>query len=302
MENSKLFRIKSVNQIHSLIGLKKTNHPLITLVDLSEVKSNININSVILDFYVISLKRGCNNLIYGHQEYDFDEGLMAFMSPNQILSSQERDTNSKLEGWMLFIHPDFFWGTSIAQKIKRYEYFKYSVKEALFLSAKEEKIINDIVKNIKNEYDSNIDKFSQDIIISHIETLLNYAERFYQRQFITRKITNHQILDQLENLLSDYFNDEDLIIKGLPTVKYISDKLHISPNYLRSLLKSITGENTQQHIHNKLIEKAKEKLSTTDLSISEISYQLGFEHLQSFSKLFKVKTKLSPLEFRQFFR
>jgi len=161
--------------------------------------------------------------------------------------------------------------------------------------------INNIVENIKQEYHSNIDKFGQDIIISQLATLLNYAECFYQRQFITRKISNHQILDRLEKLLTDYFNSEDVATKGLPTVQYISDSLNISPSYLLSLLKTLTGRTTQQHIHDKLIEKAKEKLSTTNLSVSEIAYELGFEHLQSFSKLFKTKTKISPLEFRQSF-
>ena len=146
-----------------------------------------------------------------------------------------------------------------------------------------------------------MDKFSQNIIISHIETLLNYSERFYQRQFLTRKITNHQVLTRLEKLLTDYFDSDDLVAKGLPTVKYISDALHISPSYLSGLLKVLTGQSTQQHIHATLIEKAKEKLSTTDLSVSEIAYELGFEHSQSFSKLFKTKTNLSPLEFRQSF-
>jgi AraC-like DNA-binding protein len=249
----------------------------------------------------VSLKRGCDKLHYGQQKYDFDEGLMAFLAPGQILRGEEKGVPSNLEGWMLFIHPDFLWGTSLAQKIKKYEFFDYSVNEALFLSDKEEKIINDIAGNIQNEYHANMDKFSQDIIISHLETLLNYSERFYQRQFITRKITNHQVMDRLENLLSDYFNSDDLVTKGLPTVQTISDNLNVSPTYLRSLLKTLTGQSTQQHIHNKLIEKAKEKLSTTNLSISEIAYELGFEHLQSFSKLFKTKTKQSPMEFRSSF-
>lgn len=189
----------------------------------------------------------------------------------------------------------------MAKKIKQYEFFDYSVNEALFLSEKEEEILNNIIRNIRQEYHSNIDQFSQDIIISQIETLLSYSERFYQRQFITRKITNHQILDRLETLLSDYFNSDDLATKGLPSVQYISDHLNVSPTYLRSVLKTLTGQSTQQHIHDKLIEKAKEKLTTTSLSVSEIAYELGFEHLQSFSKLFKTKTQVSPLEFRQSF-
>jgi len=301
MANSKPYRIKSITEIHRLMGLPKPQHPLIGIIDLSGLKNNSDINTVLFDLYVVLLKRGCDKLHYGQQKYDFDEGLIAFLSPGQILRGEENGVPTKLEGWMLFIHPDFLWGTSLANKIKKYEYFDYSVNEALFLSDKEETLINGIVENIKNEYHENIDKFSQDIIISHLETLLNYAERFYQRQFITRKITNHQILDRLEKLLSDYFNSDDLVTKGLPTVQYISDNLNVSPTYLRSLLKTLTGQSTQQHIHEKLIEKAKEKLSTTDLSVSEIAYELGFEHLQSFSKLFKTKTKQSPLEFRQSF-
>lgn len=238
---------------------------------------------------------------YGQQEYDFDEGVMFFMAPSQVFGIEIGKEASKPSGWMLLVHPDFLWNTSLAKTIKKYEYFDYSVKEALFLSEKEEVTINNIIQNIQQEYHSNIDKFSQDIIISQIETLLNYAERFYHRQFITRKKAAHQILDRLEGLLADYFNNEDLINKGLPTVQHISETLNISPNYLRSLLKVLTGQSTQQHIHDKLIEKAKEKLSTTDLSVSEIAYELGFEHPQSFNKLFKTKTKLSPLKFRHHF-
>jgi AraC-like DNA-binding protein len=247
------------------------------------------------------MKRGCDKLFYGQQKYDFDEGVMAFLSPGQILRGEESGVPANLSGWMLFVHPDFLWGTSLAGKIKKYEYFDYSTNEALFLSDREETLINGIVQNIKFEYQANIDKFSQDIIISHLETLLNYSERFYQRQFITRKVTNHHVLDRLERLLSDYFNSDDLVTKGLPTVQYISDNLNVSSSYLRSLLKTLTGQSTQQHIHNKLIEKAKDKLSTTNLSVSEIAYELGFEHMQSFSKLFKEKTKKSPLEFRASF-
>jgi AraC-like DNA-binding protein len=239
--------------------------------------------------------------LYGQQKYDFDEGLMAFMAPGQILRGEEGGVPPKLEGWMLFIHPDFLWNTSLAKNIRKYEYFDYAANEALFLSEKEEEIIHGIIHNIQHEDHSNMDKFSKQIIISHLENLLSYAERFYNRQFITREKSNHQILDRLEKLLTDYFRDDDLAVKGLPTVQYISDHLNISPTYLRNLLKSLTGQNTQQHLHDKLIEKAKEKLSTTDLSVSEIAYELGFEHLQSFSKLFKSKTKISPLEFRQSF-
>ncbi|HLZ16533.1 MAG TPA: helix-turn-helix transcriptional regulator, partial [Cyclobacteriaceae bacterium] len=182
-----------------------------------------------------------------------------------------------------------------------YEYFGYSVHEALFLSEKEEATIISIMQNILQEYQANIDKFSQGIIIAQLELLFSYAERFYHRQFITRKIANHKILNRLEDILAKYFDSEALIEKGLPTVQYVAETLHVSPNYLSGLLKVLTGQSTQQHIHDKLIDKAKEKLSTTDLSVSEIAYELGFEHPQSFSKLFKIKTNLSPLKFRQSF-
>ena len=239
---------------------------------------------------------------YGQQQYDFDEGTMFFMAPNQVFGIEvEKDKGLKRSGWMLLVHPDFLWHTPLAKTIKQYEYFDYSVNEALFLSEKEETTIIGIIQNIQQEYRSNIDKFSQDIIIAQLEVLLNYSDRFYHRQFITRKITNHTILNRLEDILTEYFNSDDLVKKGLPTVQYIAEALNVSPNYLSGLLKVLTGQSTQQHIHDKLIEKAKEKLSTTGLSVSEIAYELGFEHPQSFSKLFKTKTKLSPLEFRQSF-
>lgn len=301
MPNAKPYRIKSITEIHRLMGLPKPHHPLISILDLKGLKSDPDIHAVIFDLYVISMKRGCDNLFYGQQKYDFDEGLMAFMSPGQVLRGEENGVPPNLEGWMLFIHPDFLWNTSLATKIKKYEYFGYSTNEALFLSDKEEMVINDLVKNIRSEYHSNIDKFSQDIIISNLETLLNYAERFYQRQFITRKITNHKILDRFEEMVNEYLSNEALLSKGLPSVQYFSDALNISSKYLSSLLKQLTGQTTRQIIHNKLIDKAKEKLSTTELSVSEIAYELGFEHPQSFNKLFKSKTRQSPLDFRQSF-
>lgn len=301
MASSTPYRISSITEIHRLMGLPKPHHPLISVVDLKGLQNNSEIDAVVFDLYVVSMKRGCDKLIYGQQKYDFDEGLMAFISPGQILRGEDGGVPKNLEGWMMFVHPDFLWNTSLAKKIKQYEYFGYATNEALFLSDKEEMVINELVKNIRNEYHSNVDKFSQDIIVSNFETMLNYAERFYQRQFITRKITNHKVLDRLEEVLTNYFNDEELLSKGLPTVQYMADKLNISVRYLSSLLRQLTGQTTQQLIHEKLIAKAKEKLSTTDLSVSEIAYELGFEHSQSFSKFFKSKTQQSPVAFRQSF-
>jgi AraC family transcriptional regulator, transcriptional activator of pobA len=300
-------RIKTISEFHQFRGLPKPEHPLISVIDYSLIKHNVDIKELswILDYYSISVKRTSNAKIkYGQQEYDFDEGVMFFMAPGQVFGvtiDPEKKERTQHTGWILLIHPDFLWNTSLAKKIKQYEFFDYSVNEALFLSEKEENTIYGIIENIQQEYHSNIDTFSQNIIISQIETLLNYSERFYQRQFITRKISSHKILDSLEKLLTDYFNHEDLISKGLPSVQFVADQLNVSPSYLTGLLKVLTGQNTQQHIHEKLIEKAKEKLSTTQLSVSEIAYELGFEHPQSFNKLFKNKTNFSPSEFRQSF-
>lgn len=300
----KVRRLKSVSEFHELRGLPKPEHPLISVVDYSQiyVAPTDDIESLTFNYYTIALKRGVNKMYYGQQACDFDEGVLFFMSPNQVLKifNNAKETIQRT-GWMLLVHPDFLWNTPLAKTIKQYGFFDYSVKEALWLSEKEEAVILNIIQNIRQEYHSNIDKFSQNIIISQIETLLNYSERFYQRQFITRKTTNHQVLDRLEKILADYFNSDELATQGLPTVQYIAGQLHVSPNYLSGLLKVLTGQSTQQHIHDKLIEKAKEKLSTTELSISEIAYALGFEHPQSFSKLFKTKTNITPLEFRQSF-
>ncbi|NHN25265.1 helix-turn-helix transcriptional regulator [Flavobacterium jejuense] len=309
MKNTKFHKIKSIHEFHKFRELPPPEHPLISIINVENVKS---INSdepknLLLDFYVIALKQNFNNkgsvlLKYGQQKYDFDEGTMSFMSPNQVFSiTVENEIKIKQSGWVLLVHPDFLWNTALANKIKKYDFFDYSVNEALFLSQKEETIINNIITSIKQEYYSNIDDHTQDVIIAHLELLLSYAERFYHRQFNTRKISNHQILEKLEVLLTNYFNSEDLSQKGLPTVQFISENLNVSISYLSRLLKRLTGQSTQQHIHDKLIEKAKSKLSTTELSVNEIAYELGFEHSQSFSKLFKSKVEMSPLDFRASF-
>lgn len=299
-------RLKSINELHRYNNIAPPNHPLISLIDYSKIKPTPVNNELrwVQEFYTIAIKRNVvGKYRYGQESYDFDEGLMTFFSPEQVISVQliEEDLNNKPSGWILAIHPDFLFGTSLATNIKKYSFLNYSVREALFLSEKEENTIFEILQNIKGEYLTNLDQFSQQIIISQLELLLNYAERFYQRQFLTRKISNHQILDKLEVLLEDYFKSDNVLEKGLPTVQFISQKLNLTTDYLSTMLKSLTGQTTQQHIHHKLIEKAKLKLSTTNLSVSEIAYELGFEHSQSFNKLFKSKTNQTPLEFRASF-
>ena len=307
MSNAKPHRIQSISEFHRYRNLPKPEHPLISVIHMDDFTEMPELNAMyaVFDFYFIAMKRMKGvKYKYGQMHYDFeDEGILFFMSPNQVLKMEiyEAELSERPNGWILLIHPDFIWNTSLAKTIKQYEFFNYSVHEALFLSEKEEGTLNGIIQLIRQEYHSTIDKFSKQIIITHIENLLSYCERFYNRQFITREKANHQLLEQLETLLIDYFNSDDLVSSGLPSVQYVADSLNVSPSYLGSLLRLHTGQNTQQHIHEKLIEKAKEKLSTTNLSISEIAYELGFEHSQSFSKLFKTKTALSPLEFRQSF-
>lgn len=302
--SSSIYTFNSISEFHKMSGLPKPDHPLVSLVDydLVEYQTNEREISWVQNFYSIGLKKNIQGKFrYGQQQYDFDEGLISFVAPAQVVHLTVEKLHVKPTGLLLFIHPDFLWRTTLAKNIKHYEFFGYAVNEALFVSEKEENIISDIMQNIRREYHANIDNFSQNIIVSQIELLLNYCERFYQRQFITRKKSSHQLLEKLENILDDCFDNDHLIDKGLPTAQQIASLLNVSTNYLGSLLKSLTGQTTQQHIHNKLIEEAKKRLSTTTLSVSEIAYELGFEHPQSFSKLFKTKTNLSPLAFRQTF-
>jgi len=298
-------RFKSISEYHAFRNLPKPEHPLISVVqfDMHMPVPSDGDSRFVSDFYFIMLKHDFNGkLKYGQQEYDFDEGVLFFIAPGQVFSvASDPEESPKHSGWMLLVHPDFLWNTALAATIRQYEYFDYSVKEALFLSEKEEATLIGIIQHIEQEYRANIDAFNQGIIVIQLELLLAYAERFYHRQFLTRKITHHKIMDKLEALLSAYFDSETLAGNGLPSVQYLADALNVSPNYLSVLLKVLTGQSTQQHIHDKLIAKAKEKLSTTDLSVSEIAYALGFEHPQSFSKLFKSKTNLSPLAFRHSF-
>lgn len=307
MEKIQPYPIKTISEFHGLLGLPRPEHPLISVIEIKPVEHLPPSlpGTLVNGFYNISLKKHFKAPVkfkYGQQAYDFDEGVLSFMAPGQITGfDPEKYSTPEQSGWMLLIHPDFLWNTSLTKKIRQYAFFDYCINEALFLSDKEETILTQIIANISQEYRNNLDQFSHDIIIAQLESLLNYSERFYQRQFMTRRVTSHQLLDRLNNQLTNYFDAVDITQQGLPSVSYLAQQLHVSPDYLSGLLKTLTGLTTQQHIHEKLIEKAKQQLSTTNLSVSEIAYQLGFEHPQSFSKLFKSKTSQSPLAFRQAF-
>jgi len=302
MEN-KFIKINSVSELHKLMGLPKPKHPLVSLINYNDIQYAAIDNSIkaILNFYTVSIKHNADcKFNYGQNYYDFDEGVLAFMEPGQIAAAAQSG-NTRSDGWLLVFHPDLIRNYPIGKNIKNYGFFSYAVNEALHLSESEEEMIGEIFKNIEKEYNHSIDQFSQDVMVSQIELLLNYSNRFYNRQFITRKTASNDLLTKVEALLDEYFKNDKILESGLPTVQFFADKLNLSPNYLSDMLRIITGQSTQQHIHNKLIEKAKEALSTTNLTVSAIAYQLGFEHPQSFSKLFKTKMNVSPLEYRASF-
>ncbi|WP_420146688.1 helix-turn-helix domain-containing protein [Spirosoma sp.] len=294
-------KIESLTDAHRAFGLAEPQHPLVSLINGSHTPVGGLSSAHILGFYKISYKPKLGGrLKYGQSYYDFDEGGLLFASPGQIIGGNDNDP-SVCSNYTLLIHPDFFLGYALAKTIRQYGFFSYATNETLHLSEEEKETIIQIFKLINNELNSRIDDFSQSVVIAQIELLLNYANRFYKRQFITRKAVNHDLLQKLEDVLNDYFVNQVSLSQGLPTVSYLAEHVNLSPSYLSDMLRSLIGQNAQQYIHDKLIEKAKETLSTTTLSVSEVAYELGFEHSQSFSKLFKTKTNLSPLEFRRSF-
>lgn len=295
--------IDSVSELHRLMGLSKPLHPLISLVKMDEVsavehKEEVNF---VFNFYGISLKRNVKGkLKYGQNYYDFDEGVLGMTAPRQVLSVSNPD-DYEVSGWWLVFHTDFVLNYPLGRVIKDYGFFSYSLNEALHLSEKEEKLLESIFKNIEQEYQTAIDQFSQDVMIAQLELLLSYCKRFYNRQFVTRKAVGNDLLSKMETLLHEYFTNNNAIEQGIPSVRYFSDRLNVSPNYLSDMLRVLTGQSTQQHIHNKIIERAKVILTTTNLSVSEVAYTLGFERSQSFNKLFRSKTNMTPTEFRTSF-
>ncbi|OWP64027.1 AraC family transcriptional regulator [Hymenobacter amundsenii] len=306
MKNSaKDFRIlATVSDYTRFYGLPAPAHPLLTLIDLGKAREQAGgldlttmLGPVVLQLYTVFLKRGLNGpLYYGHQSYDFREGVLGFSAPGQVFQVDEVSDTSLLTGWMLVFHPDLLARYPLAQKIAGYSFFSYEVHEALHLSAQEETLLDSLLHGLRLEYERPIDAFSHDVLISQLEVLLNYANRFYHRQFLTRRTPEHDLLNRFETLLRGYFAQDGQL--ALPTVQFFADALHVSPAYLGDMLRTLTGQTTQQHIHHQLMEKAKQLLLTTSLSINETAFQLGFEYPHYFSRLFKSKTGLSPGAFR----
>ena len=298
---SSVVHIETISDMHKMLPQASVKHPLVSVVDFSKYQEQFNSGmKITLGFYSVMFKNFCpNKMKYGQQLYDFQDGSLICMSPRQIISLDEpTEQRTDISGWGLFFHPDLIRGTSLGAKMKDYTFFSYETSEALHLSDKEKQILYDCVLKIENELNENIDTHSQNLIVSNIELLLNYCSRYYGRQFITRKNSNKDTVQQVERLLNSYFNLGIIHEKGLPTVKYLADNVHLSPNYLSDLLKKETGMNAQDHIHFFLIEEAKNILLNSSNSVSEIAYSLGFEYPQYFSKLFKQKTGKTPNEYR----
>jgi len=294
-------KINSIAEAHQVLGLESPDHPLVSVINMNNVrfKKDFGEHSYIFNFYHIGLKMGDINAFgYGRNSYDFQDGAMAFIAPGQVISPENQEENSKISGWMLLFHPDLLRQSNLSDKMDDYNFFSYNLNEALHLSRKEKKSVTDLVNKIEEEYNQNIDKHSQPVIIATIELLLNYATRYYDRQFSTRTNNNRKYINRFETLLKDYYKTNRHIEIGIPTVAYCGESLNMSAKYLSDLLRKETGRNTQDHIHEFIIEKAKNKLLNSTTSVSEIAYNLGFEYPQYFSKLFKKTTDLSPSEYR----
>lgn len=289
--------IQSISELHVFFRYGKPQHPLITAIDLSKVDRSYRKPGVSyrLNLYSIACKKVEGSLKYGRTTYDFSEGSLMFTAPYQVLSP---GIENKVEGWAIYIHPDFLNASGKGQKLTSYSFFGYDTNEALHISDAEKNVLEDCLKNISREISMNLDTHSHHLILSNLELMLSYCSRFYGRQFLTRIKASNDIVEKFDRILNDYFAQDTLIESGLPDVKYFASRLNLSANYLSDLLSKYTGKSTQEYIHLKLIDKAKSMLWSTENSIAEIAYTLGFEYPSHFTKFFKTKTGYSPKEYR----
>ena len=292
--------VQSISQLHENGGLEKPTHPLISIIDVSKwaIGPEMIGQKIMMDLYTIGLKDGSCGLDYGRNTYDFNEGVLIFTSPQQVISSRREQQPGDVQGWMLCFHPDLIRNTSLGQRIDDYGFFSYDVHEALHLSEAEQNTLNECVNLIKAEIKSRIDNHSQRVIVSTLELLLNYSLRYYERQFNTRSAQNSDVISSFEHLLKDYYKQGKFALSGVPPIEYFAQEVHLSPNYFSDLLKKETGQTAKDHINHFVVEKAKTLLLSEDDSISGIAYTLGFNYPHYFSRLFKAKTGLTPNEYR----
>lgn len=295
----KVVKLDHVDQYNSLYGLE-TLHPLVSVVDLTKATRSVNHVQMTYGLYALFLKgtKSCD-IKYGRKNYDYQEGTIVCFAPGQSASVEMLEEEVKPEVYGIVFHPDLIRGTSLGKTIKDYTFFSYAVNEALHLSDQEKEIVMDCLNKISIELEHAIDKHSKSLIAMNIELLLNYCMRFYERQFITRKVENKDALTKFEQLLDDYFRDSVQMPEGLPTVKYFADKICLSSNYFGDMVKKETGKTPQEHIQDKIIELAKGYIVETDETVSQIAHSLGFQYPQHFCRLFKRRVGCTPNEYRQ---
>lgn len=299
---SNIIRVETISEVHDFLDLGKPRHPLVSVLPIDERMVNFDYGDAtyVFGFYQVALKSGISGVItYGRNSYDFQEGSMVFTKPEQAMSFKDTRDEPGTGGWVLLFHPDLIRKSSLGRTIDNYSFFSYETNEALHLSDDEKSSLTNIVRKIETEYDQNIDRHSQKLIISNIELLLDYCTRYYDRQFYVRTNINRDVVIRFEALLRDYFDSKQSLESGLPTVKYCGEKLNMSSSYLSDLLKKETGKTTQQHIQDVVVDRAKTLLLGTNEQISQIAYGLGFEYPQHFSKMFKAHTGMSPAEYRR---
>lgn len=296
----KFFHIKSISQVHNLFGLETVSHPLITIIrEWPKIDFDFASTKLTSDLFLVSMKGNIKGSFkYGRNSYDFEEGTMTFIAPNQVATFNESNAEPDSDGWSILFHPDLIRKSELGKTIKKYSFFEYATNEALHVSEKEKQMLQDLVQRIDIELKQNIDKHSQELIIVNLESILKYCQRYYDRQFYTRTNFNKDFIIAFERYLEAYFSSNELINKGIPTVTQCGKALKMSGSYLSDLLKLETGKSAKDHIHSHMIEKAKTLLLNTDFKVNEVAYNLGFEYPQHFSKLFKSKTGINPSEYR----
>lgn len=294
----KMIKLENVDQYNNLYGLE-TLHPLVSVVDLTQATKTVDHIQINYGLYALYLKgnKSCD-IKYGRQTYDYQEGTIVCFAPGQVVSTHTPKSEVRPEVYGVLFHPDLIRGTSLGKNIKRYSFFSYAVNEALHLSEQEREIVMDCLKKIHIELEHAIDKHSKELIAMNIELLLNYCMRFYERQFITRNEVNRDALTRFEELLDEYFQSKLPLETGLPSVKYFADKICLSPNYFGDMVKKETGLTPQEYIQEKVIELAKERMTTTEDTVSQISYSLGFQYPQHLCRLFKKRVGCTPNEYR----
>jgi AraC-like DNA-binding protein len=299
-----LIKIQTISQVHDFFGMERPKHPLVSIVRIINKFRQMGFSKIhySIDLYQVTFKSlNCANLRYGRSTYDYEDGTLLFVGPGQTLQIEMDEDNpeSDIGSWTLLFHPDLIRKSELGRTIDSYTFFSYNVNEALHISEAEKKLLDEIMSRIETEYSQNIDKHSQELIVSNIKILLDYCARYYDRQFHTRSNFNKDIVSDFEQLLKNYFNSDSPSQKGIPSVKYFGKALNLSPYYLSDLLKKETGRNIQEYIHFYIIERAKTALLNSNDSVSQIAYHLGFEYPQHFSKVFKNKTGMSPKEYRK---